>query len=120
MALRAAPLRRVGLFWSAGRYAHRSNRILGLPVRNRTQTGVVGVVCFRLQPTLMEVKNHDAKGPTGWGERLLLLQAPQASRDWNYTRRLDSLVSADLRRKGFAQVPQLEGTTASIDEKVFT
>lgn len=35
-------------------------------------------------------------------------------------RRLDGLVSADLRRMGYSQVPQLEGTKASISEKVFT
>lgn len=35
-------------------------------------------------------------------------------------RRLDSLVSADLRRMGYSQVPQLEGTAASIGERVFT
>jgi hypothetical protein len=35
-------------------------------------------------------------------------------------RRLDSLVSADIQRAGFAQVPQLEGTAVSLGEKVFT
>lgn len=35
-------------------------------------------------------------------------------------RRLDSLVSADLAKNGYAQVPQLEGTKASLDQKVFT
>jgi len=35
-------------------------------------------------------------------------------------RKLDSLVSADLRRDHFDQVPQLEGTSGVIDEKVFT
>jgi metacaspase-1 len=34
--------------------------------------------------------------------------------------RLDGLVSADIRRMGFAQVPQLEGTAKSLGEKVFT
>jgi hypothetical protein len=34
-------------------------------------------------------------------------------------RRLDSLVSADVKAHGFAQVPQLEGTAADIAEKVF-
>ncbi len=35
-------------------------------------------------------------------------------------RRLDDLVSADLKKLGHSQVPQLEGTTTSIGEKVFT
>ncbi len=35
-------------------------------------------------------------------------------------KRLDSLVSADIRKMGFAQVPQLEGAKPSLDEKVFT
>lgn len=35
-------------------------------------------------------------------------------------RRLDSLVSADLRRDRFTQVPQLEGTPESINQKIFT
>jgi hypothetical protein len=34
--------------------------------------------------------------------------------------RLDTLASADIRRMGYAQVPQLEGTRASIGERVFT
>jgi len=34
--------------------------------------------------------------------------------------RLDNLVSADIRKMGYAQVPQLEGTRASIGERVFT
>lgn len=35
-------------------------------------------------------------------------------------KKLDALVSADIRRMGYSQVPQLEGTKASITEKVFT
>ncbi|MBI5670280.1 MAG: caspase family protein [Chloroflexi bacterium] len=35
-------------------------------------------------------------------------------------RRVDSLVSADVRRLGFSQVPQLEGLKTALDEKVFT
>ena len=35
-------------------------------------------------------------------------------------RKLDSLVSADLRRMGFMQVPQLEGTKDSLSQQVFT
>jgi hypothetical protein len=35
-------------------------------------------------------------------------------------RRLDALVSADLSRMGYSQVPQLEGTNVSLGEKVFT
>lgn len=35
-------------------------------------------------------------------------------------RRLDSLVSADLARNGYGQVPQLEGSRASLGELVFT
>lgn len=35
-------------------------------------------------------------------------------------RKLDALVSADVRRMGHSQVPQLEGARASIEEKVFT
>jgi hypothetical protein len=35
-------------------------------------------------------------------------------------RRLDTLVCATVRQLGFAQVPQLEGTAASLNEKVFT
>lgn len=35
-------------------------------------------------------------------------------------RKLDSLVSAYIRRRGYSQVPQLEGTRASMAEKVFT
>lgn len=35
-------------------------------------------------------------------------------------RRLDSLVSAEVRRLGYSQVPQLEGTATSLKEKVFT
>lgn len=35
-------------------------------------------------------------------------------------RRLDSLVSADIAAMGFAQVPQLEGMRASVDQRVFT
>lgn len=34
--------------------------------------------------------------------------------------RLDALVCADIRRMGFVQVPQLEGTPASMAERVFT
>jgi len=34
--------------------------------------------------------------------------------------RLDALVSADIKRMGYAQVPQLEGTRVSIGERVFT
>ncbi len=34
--------------------------------------------------------------------------------------RLDALVGADIRRLGYSQVPQLEGTRASIIERVFT
>jgi hypothetical protein len=35
-------------------------------------------------------------------------------------KRLDALVSADIRRMGYGQVPQLEGTKRSILEKVFS
>jgi hypothetical protein len=35
-------------------------------------------------------------------------------------KKLDALAGADIRRMGYAQVPQLEGTPASIGEKVFT
>jgi hypothetical protein len=35
-------------------------------------------------------------------------------------RQLDGLVSASIKGGGFSQVPQLEGTQASINEKVFT
>ncbi len=35
-------------------------------------------------------------------------------------RRLDSLVSADLARNGYSQVPQVEGNKPSLDERVFT
>lgn len=35
-------------------------------------------------------------------------------------KKLDALVSADIRRMGYSQVPQLEGTKTSITEKVFT
>lgn len=35
-------------------------------------------------------------------------------------KKLDALVCADIRRMGYSQVPQLEGTKASITEKVFT
>lgn len=35
-------------------------------------------------------------------------------------RRLDSLISVSIRRSGFGQAPQLEGTLQSINEKVFT
>lgn len=35
-------------------------------------------------------------------------------------RRLDTLVSMAVKLMGFAQVPQLEGTSASLNEKVFT
>lgn len=35
-------------------------------------------------------------------------------------RRLDSLVCADLHHMGYGQIPQLEGTKISMDEKVFT
>jgi len=35
-------------------------------------------------------------------------------------RRLDALVSADLRRMGYSQVPQLEGTSTSLGERVFS
>jgi len=35
-------------------------------------------------------------------------------------KKLDSLVSADIKNAGYGQVPQLEGTKASILEKVFT
>ena len=35
-------------------------------------------------------------------------------------RKLDALVSADLRRMGFGQIPQLEGTVPSLAERVFT
>jgi hypothetical protein len=35
-------------------------------------------------------------------------------------RKLDALVCADIRRMGYSQVPQLEGTKRSILEKVFT
>jgi metacaspase-1 len=35
-------------------------------------------------------------------------------------RRLDALVSADLSRMGYSQVPQLEGTNVSLGERVFT
>ncbi len=35
-------------------------------------------------------------------------------------RRLDNLVCADIRRLGYGQVPQLEGTRQSLTEKVFT
>lgn len=35
-------------------------------------------------------------------------------------RRLDSLVSADLAKNGFAQVPQLEGTKTALNQKPFT
>lgn len=35
-------------------------------------------------------------------------------------RRLDALVSADLSRLGYSQIPQLEGTKVSLSEKVFT
>lgn len=34
--------------------------------------------------------------------------------------KLDSLVSADIRRLGYGQVPQLEGTLQTLREKVFT
>ena len=34
--------------------------------------------------------------------------------------KLDSVVCAEIRRMGYAQVPQLEGTAASLAEKVFT
>jgi hypothetical protein len=34
--------------------------------------------------------------------------------------KLDALVSADIRRMGYSQVPQLEGTARSIAERVFT
>ncbi|MEW6114863.1 MAG: caspase family protein [Thermodesulfobacteriota bacterium] len=34
-------------------------------------------------------------------------------------KRLDALVSADLKKLGYGQVPQLEGTKTSLDEKVF-
>ena len=34
-------------------------------------------------------------------------------------KKLDALVCADIRRMGYSQVPQLEGTAASIAEKVF-
>ncbi|MDI6793780.1 MAG: caspase family protein [bacterium] len=34
-------------------------------------------------------------------------------------KKLDALVSADIRRMGYSQVPQLEGTRGSIAEKVF-
>jgi metacaspase-1 len=33
---------------------------------------------------------------------------------------VDKLVSADIKRMGYAQTPQLEGTSASMGEKVFT
>lgn len=35
-------------------------------------------------------------------------------------KKLDALVSADIKRMGYSQVPQLEGTRGSITEKVFT
>ena len=35
-------------------------------------------------------------------------------------RRLDSLVSADLAKNGYSQVPQLEGNTIALGQKVFT
>ena len=35
-------------------------------------------------------------------------------------RRLDSLVSADLAKNGYSQVPQLEGNGTALGQKVFT
>ena len=35
-------------------------------------------------------------------------------------KKLDALVSADIKKMGYSQVPQLEGTRTSITEKVFT
>ncbi|KXJ99735.1 MAG: hypothetical protein NBKEAIPA_03278 [Nitrospirae bacterium] len=35
-------------------------------------------------------------------------------------RRLDSLVSADIKKMGYAQVPQLEGTAKNLAGKVCT
>jgi hypothetical protein len=35
-------------------------------------------------------------------------------------RKLDALVSVDVRNMGYSQVPQLEGTKRALDEKVFT
>lgn len=47
--------------------------------------------------------------------RALRRAGPDISR-----RRLDGLVGIDIRQMGYAQVPQLEGTKAALDEKVFT